>query len=286
MDVDQNTLRVLEILESANTDKPWMTAKRIADECGLPVAKTQKILRAHISKAWQEDGNPKIRYSNLPSKKTLQVLWGAVSQDKVGLRPLKPLARSDEIDESLAGIELWDSANIFFSHSHRDYDKVIHIAKSMTHSGFSPWLAETHIDRGDYINDEIERALGNAKAFMLFFSVNALNSRWTGKEYGLAVKKFVSEKSEIPIFVIADNDDSILKLLCGLANCAEVESYPEELPNSAREFYQSLFEHREKAKYFTLEQTDPMLDPLPIDLVVRPINEHSSKLGEVLPRPN
>ena len=256
-----------------------MTAKRIAGKFGLTVAKTQELLRDHISKAWQENTNPKIRYSNLPSKRTLQVLWGAVSN--VGMRPLMPLTRTGETDESLADIELWDSANIFFSHSHRDYDKVIYIAKSLTNSGFSPWLAETHIDWGADINAEIVPALSNADAFLLYLSANGLNSRWTNKEYEFAVQNL-----RIPIFIVADNDDSILKLVCKLADNKEANGDSDELEGTSRDFYESLQKHRNDAKYFQLEKFDSTQEPLPIDTIVHPIKEQNPQLGEVLPKPN
>ena len=80
VDDDQKTQLILDILVSANSDKPWMTAKGIAGELKekihIPSEEIQKLLLDHISKAWQENESPKIRYSNLPSKKTLQVLWG------------------------------------------------------------------------------------------------------------------------------------------------------------------------------------------------------------------
>lgn len=275
---------IVKLLESANPDKPWMTAKRIAEKIKekihIPSEEIQKLLLDHISEAWQENESPKIRYSNLPSKKTLQVLWAAVSQPKVGMRSLKPLARTDQIDEPLSGIEFWDSANIFFSHSHKDYDKVIRIATSLVQSGFSPWLAETHINWGDYINDEIETALSRADAFLLFLSTNAINSRWTEKEYGFAVKNL-----RIPIFVVADNDESIHNLVCKLANDKEASSSSDNLSGVSRDFYESLRMHRHETKYFKLEQFDSAIDLLALDSIVRPFNEQSSKLEEVLPRP-
>ena len=267
---------IVKLLESANPDKPWMTAKRIAEKIKekihIPSEEIQKLLLDHISEAWQENESPKIRYSNLPSKKTLQVLWAAVSQPKVGMRSLKPLARTDQIDEQLSGIEFWDSANIFFSHSHKDYDKVIRIATSLVQSGFSPWLAETHIDQGDHINEEIEEALKRADAFLLFLSTNALNSRWTGKEYGIAVNKL-----KIPIFVIVDNDSPILNVANG---------YPEGLTGAANDFYESLKEQRQEARYFKLEQFDSELGSIPLDSIVRPFKEQSAKIGDFLPKPD
>ncbi len=196
------------------------------------------------------------------------------------MRPLKPLARTDEIDESIDGIELWDSANIFFSHSHRDYDKVMHIAKCLTNCGFAPWLAETHIDQGDYINEEIEEALGRADAFMLFLSTNALNSRWTGKEYGIAAGKM-----KIPIFVIADDDELILDVACRLANGEGADHYSEGSSGAASEFCESLKMHQHEANYFKLKQVDSALDSLALDSIVRPFKEQSNPLSEVLPKP-
>ena len=289
VDDDQKTQIILDILESANPDKPWMTAKRIASKSDLAVEQTQELLLDHIAKSWEENGTPKIRYSNLPSKKTLQVLWGAVSQPKVGIRPLKPLARTDEIDDALNDVVDRASANIFFSHSHKDYDKVIRIAKSLAHAGFSPWLAETHIDLHEDINKEIEQAIGRAEAFLLFLSKHTLNSRWTGKEYGLALTAGdpdAVKRLKIPIFVIADDDTSICELVGQLTRSEKNRSdLPTELTGAAREFYESLEDHRYQAKYFKLINAELDSDELHLESIVEPFNEGFAQLREVLPRP-
>lgn len=275
--IDRNTLKILDILESANPDRPWMTAKRIATKSDLAVEETQKLLLDNIAKSWEKNETPKIRYSNLPSKKTLQVLWGAVS--KVGIRPLMPLARTDEIDDALNDVVDRASANIFFSHSHKDYDKVIRIAKSLAHTGFSPWLAETHIDLHEHINEEIEQAIGQAEAFLLFLSKHALNSRWTGKEYGVAVKKL-----KIPIIVIADNEKTICELTGQLANGENRSNLPTELTGTARDFYESLQHHRHQVKYFKyIDNSDA--SALALESIVRPFDARPAQLQEILPRP-
>lgn len=285
--MDESTQKILRILESANPDKPWMTAKRIAAKCEYDVSEIETLLLKHMTEAWDKDLSPKIRYSNLPSKKTLQVLWGAVS--KVGIRRLMPLARTDEIDDALNDVVDRASANIFFSHSHKDYDKVIRIAKSLAHAGFSPWLAETHIDLHEDINKEIEQAIGRAEAFLLFLSKHTLNSRWTGKEYGLALTAGdpdAVKRLKIPIFVIADDDTSICELVGQLTRSEKNRSdLPTELTGAAREFYESLEDHRYQAKYFKLINAELDSDELHLESIVEPFNEGFAQLREVLPRP-
>ena len=181
------------------TDLRWMTASGIAKK--LPIkevepTQVESVLIDHCSKREKRRVPPKVRYSSLPSRKTLEVLWGLI--ERVGFRKLSNITKDDVADESLSVGEYDGRADVFVSHSHRDYKDVMKVAEGLLKEDIVPWLAETHIGRGDHIHEKIIDALGAVDVFLLFLSPNALDSRWTGKEYGIACKK------SIPIFVVGN----------------------------------------------------------------------------------
>ncbi|BCX49076.1 hypothetical protein HAHE_29840 [Haloferula helveola] len=192
---------IVKLLCGASSAKPWMTSRRIAAKLGCPGKgkEVERMLLEHVREAADAGRNPKVRYSSLPSRRTLEVLWGAIRL--VGDRELDNITKDDVADESLENCVAPGEADVFFSHSHRDYDDVMRIARMLIDGGISPWLAETHIGRGEHIHDEIIGALDSSQAFLLFLSPNALDSRWTGKEYDHAVSK------GIPIFVVVNLDE-------------------------------------------------------------------------------
>lgn len=263
-------------LIKANRQKPWMTARRISEICKLEIGETEKLLLAHMTETQKRDSIPKIRYSNLPSKKTLEVLWGAVDQPKVGMRSTKPLQRTDPIDTSL-GIEDLTEANIFFSHSHKDYEKVIQIAKHLVAQGFSPWLAETHVQQGSSINEEIIDAMEDSQVFLLFLSTNSLNSRWAGKEYGKAASR------KIPIFVIADSGCSNS---CRLVECLAKGQGLESLDEKARpqgaagDFFRNLSEDKNNLTKYFYWPTENAKSNSDTDSAVRRFSQLANQLQE------
>ena len=200
--------QVISVLSAASPEKPWMTAKYLASKIGGQVdgKHIEQALLDHCRDTEDAGGTPLVRYSNLPSRRTLEVLWGAIQN--VGSRSLENITQDKVADESLARIESLDRADVFLSHSHRDYAAVMAVAKHLLDSDVVPWLAETHIERGQYIHDEIIGALGTCEDFVLYLSPNALVSRWTEKEFHFAAER------GIPIFVVADIDfDEITELL-------------------------------------------------------------------------
>ena len=201
--------QVISILSRATCDKPWMTASSIARETGdrFDGEQIKKMLLAHYREAEDSGVNPKARYSSLPSRRTLEVLWGDF--EKVGSRRLENITKDHVADDSLAEFEYLDlnQADVFVSHSHRDYTAVMAVAKYLLQNEIVPWLAETHIGQDDDIHEGIINALNSSQDFLLYLSPNALDSRWTVKEYGYALER------EIPIFIVADISFSEIRKL-------------------------------------------------------------------------
>jgi len=185
--------KILSVLSDTN-QKPWMTAHTIAKKIkgSVGVDQVERLLLNHMDTAEY----PKIRYSSLPSKKTLRVLWGAL--ERVKDRQLQNLTKDYIADDSLDDIGELGEHCAFFSHSHKDYDAVIDIAKNLAIKGKMPWLAETHIDKNEGINSKIIEAIESNKNFILYLSKNALNSKWTSKEFSYA------HDNDQRVFVIVD----------------------------------------------------------------------------------
>ena len=132
-----------------------------------------------------------------------------------------------------------DRADVFLSHSHRDYQAVMNLAVSLLDSDIVPWLAETHIQQGDHIHDRIIDALDSIDVFLLFLTPNALDSRWTGKEYGAALR------NGIPIFVVGNIDFTETEHILRLLHCnSQVDSLLNNVQGDVRHFLHDLIEDK------------------------------------------
>ena len=107
------------------------------------------------------------------------------------------------------------------------------ISSYLLNVGIIPWLAETHIQEGEHINNSIIKALESTHKFLVFLSPNSLQSRWTGKELVKAMDL------NIKLFVIADlNIDSIKNAIQEWLNGSWTY-----LVGSASSFFNGLFEN-------------------------------------------
>lgn len=179
--------------------KPWMTARMLACRLGIDEGFStiiEESLLNYYKETIKKNESLLIRYSSLPSKKTLEVLWGHI--DHVGQRKLLDIKKTDLADDSLEIDPEVKCADVFISHSFKDYSDVIGIAKLLQSRNIKPWLAETHIQQGEHIHEEIINALVRTKYLILYLTESSMLSRWTGKEYLYAVSK------GIKIIVIAD----------------------------------------------------------------------------------
>ncbi|GEM_PF-5225051 len=198
---------ILKSLKHASPEKPWMTARTIAKKMSIPSQhKEVESALFHYLEQQENLGEPsEVRYSSLPSRKTLEVLWGACKS--VGKQDLPNITKDNVADEFPDGILTREETDIFISHSHRDFKDVLEVATHLIDAGISPWLAETHINQGEHIHEEIISAINQTQALLLFLSSNALGSRWTGKECEYAMH------NGIPIYVVANIDDDTIRLL-------------------------------------------------------------------------
>ncbi len=228
--------RVFSILAAASSDKPWITARGIARRLGDRVdgVQIEQLLLSYCRDCEDKGLAPTVRYSSLPSRKTLEVLWGTI--EKVGSRRLENITKNDLADDSLGDFEELAQADVFLSHSHRDYEAMMAVGTLMLQHGVIPWLAETHIQQGEHVHDEIIRALDVSQTFLLFLSPHALDSRWTGKEYMNARSR------GIPIFVVANIDfDEITQILESMhGKKPRNRRFPGKFKAGARAFVENL----------------------------------------------
>jgi len=205
--------RAILTLKGASEEKPWMTAKTLSKKLKLPDhSHLEKCLIDYVT---SENGvSPEIRYSNLPSRESLSILWG--HSNLVGSKPLQNLTKDniahpipstptliqDKLEED--GVDSTTSVSyLFFSHSHKDFEPVLEISDKLLQKDIPIWLAETHIQQGEYIHEEIICAFQKSVGLLLYLSNNALASRWTGKELSQAACR------KMPIYVIVEDKDIV-----------------------------------------------------------------------------
>lgn len=218
-----------------------MTAGYIARKIGGSTEgpRVEEVLLAHIRHSEENGLEPMVRYSSLPSRRTLEVLWGAT--EIVGLRRVESIRKTNVADDTFDQFEDLDEADVFLSHSHRDYDSVMEVASLLVRGGVFPWLAETHLGQGDHINDGIISALTGSQLFILFLTPNALGSRWTGKEYMNARSR------GIPIFIVADIRSSLVRSIVeSIHHGSRLDDDSRDaLQSGAREFISHLLADRQ-----------------------------------------
>lgn len=126
----------------------------------------------------------KFRFSTLPSKKSLDVLWGHI--DRVRQRDVLDIHKQDEqilIDE----LDRLTSKNLFLSHSFKDAEQVIYLAKELSNLDLYTWIAETEILQYQHINQSVKEALESLPYFGVYISENLISSIWSAKEIEFAL---------------------------------------------------------------------------------------------------
>ena len=198
--------RIITVLKNEKNPR-WQTAKGICKKLQFNKKQVHQVeellIRYHT-----ETSEPVIRYSSLPSKNSLEVLWGHI--DKVGNRELFDIYKEDDalIVDYLKDIP--DTRNIFLSYSFKDTAKVLSLAHKLVKIGLYPWIAQVDLYRDQQINSEVINALLDVPHFGIYLSSNVLESAWSAKEFQYAInhdKKlyaFVEETDTLLIDLIKD----------------------------------------------------------------------------------
>jgi hypothetical protein len=131
MTIDAKEL-IKKLSDPGNVSKPWMTARLLARKVGLAESSAHEVeesLLNYYKKILGTSQVPEIRYSSLPAKGTLEVLWGHTKF--VGNRQVYELKKTNVADDSLDVDQDITTADIFISHSFKDYNDVIQIGKML-----------------------------------------------------------------------------------------------------------------------------------------------------------
>lgn len=237
-------------LPKYNSNRRWMTARGLATKMrrldskhfsALDQVRLTKVLLQHYDGLSPE--RRKIRASRLPSRKTLETLWGRVKpgERETGESPI--LRRADvetcsklspeigcgsvESDE-----EVEEAPSLFLSYSHRDEADAGIIAARLDHLGDSTWISGERIHEGASINDEIRGALGECKKFAVFLTDNSATSKWVNKELFLSGNFYGIEKSYV--IVKAQTEIELVVSAWARRECVEV---PPELSSIDCDFW-------------------------------------------------
>ncbi len=103
-------------------------------------------------------------------------------------------------------------STLFLSHSSKDREAVLRLAKDLRKRGISVWLDEWEIDVGDPITEKIQSGLSHAQYVAVWLTKDSVNSGWVTKEWHtkiyqeigskeVLVLPLLGEKCEIPFFL-------------------------------------------------------------------------------------
>ncbi len=176
----------------------WMTARGLARyldqqtelKADFQSQIVSSLLIEQLLYEMENSGFAKVRRAALPSKKTLDVLWGSV--EVVGKADVMPVEKQDIQDDFFGDSSFIPNDNTkkcFISHSHKDVKDAIEIGKELLKHNVYPWMAETDIAYADVINYEIQQAIASSDYFLIYVTENAIKSVWTEKELGFAQGK-------------------------------------------------------------------------------------------------
>lgn len=157
---------------------------------------------------YKNSGLRKFRFSTLPSKKSLEVLWGHT--ERVKQRNVIDIHKQDEqilIDE----LDRLAHKNLFLSHSFKDADHVINLAKKLSKLDLNAWIAETEILKYQHINQKVKQAIESLPFFGVYISENLISSIWSAKEIEFAL----NNKKLIFGFLDRDLDLNLEKVTSG-----------------------------------------------------------------------
>ncbi len=208
---------ICQKLKSLEPPMKWMTANGLARyfsqqeafKSNDPSSIISSLLIEALLFEMEKSSPSEIRRSALPSKKSLDVLWG--SKFVVGNKQVMPVEKQEIQDDFFGDSHFVLNENTkkcFLSHSHKDVKESIVIGKTLLKYNIYPWMAETDIAYDMSINYEIQQAINTADYFLIYVTENALSSVWTEKELGFAQGKkrlIVANKEGFEQIISAEN---------------------------------------------------------------------------------
>src|SRR5208337_2086568 len=100
---------------------------------------------------------------------------------------------------------------IFLSHSTKDADFVEKLALALGDAGFTPWLCEVDIDKGENFVAKINDGLAQSDLALLIWSPDAAKSAWTEQEWTTLLAQQVEErKIRLAIILLREHPRPVL----------------------------------------------------------------------------
>jgi len=181
----------------------WLTSESISKKLFIDRNNTPEQIEQILINIVKSNPDSSIRYSTLPSKRNLTVLWG--HKDRVGDRKLFDIFKEDEQTNPTYLNDIDDVRNMFLSHSFKDTKAVFSLSRQLVKYGFNPWVAEADISRGHHINNEVIHALKDLPFFGIYVSKNVIKSAWSAKEFQFALRN----KRKLIAFIPEDETEII-----------------------------------------------------------------------------
>ena len=189
-------LRITVINELKTGASKWRTASNLINTIPELNQISPLDLDQALYEVYESKENSLIRFSTLPSKKSLDVLWGHV--DRVGKR--KVISIYNQLDLSRPFQTENDAEkNAFISYSFNDSEKIVQLAETLESIGVKAWYAEADITNMAHINNSVREAIQALPILITLVTESLLLSRWSLKEIQYAMN------NECKVFCILDN---------------------------------------------------------------------------------
>jgi hypothetical protein len=92
--------------------------------------------------------------------------------------------------------------DIFISHSSRDKDAALHLAKILNYCATDVWLDDWELEVGQSLTDEISRAMDEARYIAILITENYNKTVWTKTEYKKALTREQKEQRTVMLPII------------------------------------------------------------------------------------
>lgn len=168
----------------------WLTATLLAKKINQPVHTVKEELLKQYLEYKQE---ALIIPSSLPSRITMEVLWGVRERVASKERPDIYLNGNALVNKGYENI----IPEIFISHSHKDTTLLRKFKSFLLEQNYRCWLSENELSDGVIIADKIRGAITKSRIFCAFFTKNLLYSDWCAKEVFYAFDNLPHESTQV-----------------------------------------------------------------------------------------
>ncbi len=154
----------------------------------------------------------KIRRAVYPDRTTALPLWGSTEYHGQPWPEQPDAHRTDPPDDLPSALRVpADSPRVFLSHTHRDTEQAIHLAKALAKEGIGAWMYEVNIEARDNIAQCVRAAIKSTACCVALATRESIASLWVLTELHTTL-----ENDGHVALVIDTTDDLLLDLLKSL----------------------------------------------------------------------